>query len=256
MRGDRKRDPNRPLDFLIFPASLGLKLHKHKSADIADAFKMAFYCGRELNGGVIAGAKQWSARKWLASAGIRRKIELPCSDLWHFSGNDLVVEIYDTEREKDVLSTRKTNSSNASKRWERICDRMTDKDKEEEEENFVVVDRAQEARRQAPVTFDELFEFLQAEYPDMPQEQIRKCADDYLRLGEKTNWTHSTGEPIHSWQATARGFAEKRLRRYSKRSGSGGGNARSMAEAEERERRRAELLEELEGVWPADSQKS
>lgn len=252
-----RQDPHRPLDFIIFPASLGLKLHKHKSADIADALKMAFYCARELNGGVIAGAAGWSARKWLASAGIRRKITGGCSDLWHFSGNDLVVEIYDAEREKTVLSIRKTNSTNASKRYDRRCDRSTDKDKEEEEENsvVVVVDAAGSRRGDHPDSFDELFDFLKKKYPNISNEQLNDCAHAFMDAGGESEWRDSAGEPIHSWKGAVMGFAEKRLRRYSKRGG-GGGNARSRAEAEERERRRAELREELEGFWPSNSQES
>ena len=211
-----RQDPHRPLDFIIFPASLGLKLHKHKSADIADALKMAFYCARELNGGVIAGAAGWSARKWLASAGIRRKIEHACSDLWHLSGTDLVVEIYDAEREKSVLSIRKTNSTNVSKRY----DRSTDKDKEEEEEYIDDDDDSGQARR--PKNIHEVEEFLRKHEKRMSREQVEECAADFWRMNEERRWTDSTGEPLRNWQGATIKYADSCRQRYrDQRSGGG-----------------------------------
>ena len=218
-----RQDPHRPLDFIIFPASLGLKLHKHKSADIADALKMAFYCARELNGGVIAGAAGWSARKWLASAGIRRKIEHACSDLWHFSGTDLVVEIYDAEREKSVLSIRKTNSTNVSKRY----DRSTDKDKEEEEEYIDDDDDSGQARR--PKNIHEVEEFLRKHEKRMSREQVEECAADFWRMNEERRWTDSTGEPLRNWQGAARAYSDKWMERYRGQRRSGGEQSLSNA---------------------------
>ena len=248
-------DWSRPLDFVAIPLSMRAEIWTATDANIGKALKLAMFCAEQLNGGVIRDARKWTPSEWRMRAGLRRPVTQTAPNLFSFVGDDLVVHIYNPDYEKSVLSKRKTNSNNVKNRWENnttVSREYNSSEPKGTEEKSVVVDRAPDARRQAPVTFDELFEFLQAEYPDMPQEQIRKCADDYLRLGEKTNWTHSTGEPIHSWQATARGFSEKRLRRYSKSSG----NARSREEAEARAKRRAEILEELEGVWPADAQQS
>lgn len=219
MRRNPKRDPNRPLDFIIFPVSLGLKLHKYKNADIADAFKMAFYCGRELNGGVIAGAKKWGVRKWLSSAGIGRKIAHSCADLWHFSGDNLVVDIYDAEREKSVLSIRKTNSSNVSKRYDRRNDRMTERDKEGEED-YIGDDNSGQAR--LPDTIHEVKQFLLSHEKHMSSEQAGECASDFWELNEENRWKDTNGLPLRNWKGAARAYADKWMQRNRPQHSGGG----------------------------------
>ena len=213
-----RQDPNRPLDFIIFPASLGLKLHKYKNVDIADAFKMAFYCGRELNGGAIAGAKKWGVRKWLSSTGIRRKIDHECPELWRFTGDNLVVEIYDAEREKSVLSIRKINSSNVSKRYDRRNDRMTDKDKEEE----YIDDDDDSGQARRPKYMHEVEEFLKKHEKHMSPGQIKECASDFWKMNEDSTWKGTDGLPLKNWKGAARAYADKWMQRNRPQNSGGG----------------------------------
>ncbi len=75
------------------------------------------YCVGQENGGVIANASEWGDRKWQQICCVTKKeVRLP-SDLWDWSGNNLIVKFYDTGREATVLKLRKTGREAARKRW-------------------------------------------------------------------------------------------------------------------------------------------
>ena len=249
-------DGRRPLDFVAIPLSMRAEIWRHSTSDVGKAVRLAMFCAEQLNGGVIKNARKWTPSEWRSCVNFAKPLTQSCNNLFTFVGDDLVVHIYNPDYEKSVLSRRKTNSNNIKNRWGNNTivspKHNSTKEKRSKEKFVVVVDAATDRRGHHPDSFEELFDFLKKKYPNIPNEQLNDCAHAFMDAGDESEWRDSTGEPIHSWQATARGFAEKRIRRYSKSRGS----ARSRAEADERERRRAEILEELEGVWPADAQQS
>lgn len=64
------------------------------------------WCASQENGGVIKGAKTWTDRKWQQLCGITLKEVETMSELYAFSGDNLVVFSYPVEKEAEVKAKR------------------------------------------------------------------------------------------------------------------------------------------------------
>ena len=85
--------------------------------DLGVGLLLAMYCGEKLNGGCIKGAKKWTRNEWLLRVHVAEKLSRSCAGLWRWEGDDLVVECYDVDVERRVLSRREKRQGAARARW-------------------------------------------------------------------------------------------------------------------------------------------
>lgn len=78
--------------------------------------KLMTYCGKKENGGRIVGCGKWKRCKWKA-VGCCIEAGKNAEGLWHWEGDDLVVDSYDKDAEKAAQSRRESASFRARKRW-------------------------------------------------------------------------------------------------------------------------------------------
>jgi hypothetical protein len=76
------------------------------------------YCARQENGGRIAGAKGWGERKWLRMTGLAVEEVQQGDGLWHWEGEDLVVEFYQLDQEALVRAKRRAGRAGGRRRAE------------------------------------------------------------------------------------------------------------------------------------------
>jgi hypothetical protein len=79
--------------------------------------RLQAHCHDQENGGRIAGAQKWSPRLWMINTLCTPEEVLRDCPLWKFDGDDLVVEFYPHEKEKEVIAKRKGNVKGARARW-------------------------------------------------------------------------------------------------------------------------------------------
>lgn len=241
---------DRPLDFVAIPLRLRAELWRHSTSDVGKALRLAMFCAEQLNGGVVKNARKWTAAEWRSYVNFSKPLEKTSEGLFTFVEDDLVVNIYNSDYEKRVLSKRKTNSNNIKNRWEKDTS-VFPKDNSTEfkgSKDVVVVDSAESRAGDHPLDFDELLNFLKGHFHDTSGEQLEACANDFMRAGEESGWTDSAGTPIRSWKAAAVGYASKHIQRNQRPS-------RRRSERGERGEResldpeREQARKEIEGLW-------
>lgn len=87
---------------------------------------LSIFCAGQENGGRIAGAKGWSDRKWLKVTSLSAEEVQEESGLWHWDGEDLVVEFYPADQEAVVRSKRRGGRAGGKKRVENFRKRKAD----------------------------------------------------------------------------------------------------------------------------------
>lgn len=75
------------------------------------------YCAHQENDGIIDHCKKWTAQEWQRVCGIRKKMIEKDSSLWSWLDNDLIVQLYPTEKQKQVQALRLQARTAAMKRW-------------------------------------------------------------------------------------------------------------------------------------------
>lgn len=85
--------------------------------DVGIAHVLALFCAEKCNGGRIVGAKSWKKVEWLRYVGLDKKLSKNSERLWHFEGEDLVVDFYDAEAERRMVAKREAQRANARKKW-------------------------------------------------------------------------------------------------------------------------------------------
>lgn len=220
----------RPLDFVAIPLSMRAEIWRHSTSDVGKALRLAMFCAEQLNGGVIKNARKWTLAEWRSYVNFSTPLMTSHEGLFTFVKDDLVVHIYNPDYEKSVLSRRKTNSNNAKNRWENDAIASPKHNSTElngtEVNSVVVVDTSENRRGNHPDSFDELFDYLKEKYTDLTNNQIADCAHDFMKAGEESGWSDSTGAEIRSWKAAATGFADKWKQRIRAQRGGGGTAAR------------------------------
>ena len=61
--------------------------------------KLAFYCAKLENAGVIQNCGQWKNRKWEQLVRVTKREIATSTELWSYDGTDLVVHFYPKEQE-------------------------------------------------------------------------------------------------------------------------------------------------------------
>lgn len=111
-------------------------LQKHEEASALRWFALFVYCSDMENGGVIKGCKGWTLKEWKSEIGKRIPQE-DAAELWHWEGDDLVVEGYNIEAEKTYkqkVARGKNHARWLQERKNRKHEKQ-EKDKEKQETN-------------------------------------------------------------------------------------------------------------------------
>lgn len=109
----------RALDFVTFSvADRAILASEYSTDELGTALLLVLYCGERCNGGRIPNFSKLTKKQLMIQIGLGKKLTKDCPELWHREGLDLIVDIYDRNRESAVLSKRETNSANIRKRWD------------------------------------------------------------------------------------------------------------------------------------------
>lgn len=75
------------------------------------------YCIGQENGGVILDCQSWGDRKWQQLVRITLPEVKRVSTLWRMNGQDLEVNFYPIEKQKEIEAKREAGRSTVAKRW-------------------------------------------------------------------------------------------------------------------------------------------
>lgn len=109
----------KPLDFIAIPVAAREEIAEHSLEDIGRAVLLALYCGRTLNSGRIEGWEDWTNRQWLSKVGLDFMPHREAPGLWHWEGEDLIVDLYSADYEQKVITKRKSAKRAVTTRWKR-----------------------------------------------------------------------------------------------------------------------------------------
>ncbi len=76
------------------------------------------YCIAQENGGRIANCADWGDRKWQQLVRVTLAEVKKPSELWRFEGNDIAVNFYPVQRQREIEAKRKAGRDTVAKRWE------------------------------------------------------------------------------------------------------------------------------------------
>lgn len=115
------------MQFLNLPTEFftGRAWRANEPVDRASFMSLLAHCALEENGGRITGAKSWGERKWMSLVGITKAEsmgepmgELPEEErLWRWEGDDLIVDYYPIEKEREIQAKREGGRKGAIARW-------------------------------------------------------------------------------------------------------------------------------------------
>jgi len=77
---------------------------------------LSFCCGQE-NGGIIAGCRAWADRRWQQLAKVTADEVTRATELWAWDGDDLVVNFYPEQAEKETRAKRRGGIIGNKRRW-------------------------------------------------------------------------------------------------------------------------------------------
>lgn len=90
----------------------------NRANDVSHALLLTMYCAEKENGGVIKDCAGWNRTQWRANVGCGAIQQgRNAAGLWHWEGNDLVVEWYDVAAEQQAQGTREKRRLAAELRW-------------------------------------------------------------------------------------------------------------------------------------------
>jgi hypothetical protein len=79
--------------------------------------RLLSYCLGQENGGRIAAAKQWKPRMWMLGVKVAPEDVTRDCALWKWVGDDLMVEFYPHDKEREVVAKRKGGARGAKAKW-------------------------------------------------------------------------------------------------------------------------------------------
>ena len=91
---------------------------EHGAFLVGQYYLLCLYCAEQVNGGVIRGCKSWTRTQWVFRIGLEDCPE-DAPGLFHWDGDDLIVEGYNVEAEEKALSKRRGGKKAAEARWGR-----------------------------------------------------------------------------------------------------------------------------------------
>ena len=212
----------RPLEFVAISLSMRAELWTASDANVGKAIKLAMFCAEQVNGGVIKNARKWNPSEWRMRTGLKRPVTQTVPNLFTFVGDDLVVNIYDADYEKRVLSKRYKNSDNARSRWENDATAFPKHNSTELKESKDIFDDDDSGQARRPENTHEVEEFLREHEKHMSREQIEECASDFWKMNEDSTWKGADGLPLKNWKGAARAYADKWMQRNRPQNSGGG----------------------------------
>jgi hypothetical protein len=72
------------------------------------------YCCLQENGGRIVDCREWKDRRWQQMVRVTAKEAQDTCDLWQWDGNDLVVEFYPVEKQREIQQKRDNARTNGA----------------------------------------------------------------------------------------------------------------------------------------------
>lgn len=77
---------------------------EHGAFLVGQYYLLCLYCAEQVNGGVIRGCKSWTRTQWVFRIGLEDCPE-DAPGLFHWDGDDLIVEGYNVEAEESLEQT-------------------------------------------------------------------------------------------------------------------------------------------------------
>jgi len=179
---------------------------------------LAFCCGQE-NGGVIAGCKAWADRRWQQLAKVTADEVTRVTELWKWDGDDLVVNFYPEQAEKETRAKRRGGIIGNKRRWgkkpkppsltDKLSESLTDggSDKTSDSLTESITERNGTERNG---TEESLADFPEVSIPSI--EDVRAWATSSGRVDPDwaaRKWQMTTGN--NGWQRNGRLIGWQRL---------------------------------------------
>ena len=220
--GDSMRqDPNRALEWTkIYPVQRA-SIANLSLADAGRLLLLLLYCAEKVNGGVIKGARNWTRKQWRNETLLDEIPRENQPNFWHFSQENLIVDAYDAEAEKAVLSKRKGGIKGREKQLKSAGYPAGESESEKEIEEEYIDDDDDSGQARLPETIREVEQFLLKNEKHMNPEQAGECARGFLEMNEDNRWRGADGLPLRNWKGAARNYADnwKKRNRGQRRSG-------------------------------------
>lgn len=104
------------LKYYAIDVNMRSALAEHGEACVGRCALLCLYCAEQVNGGIILNCGTWNARQWMIRVGLEgRPDDVP--GLYHWEGDNLVVETYNKEAEEKALNQRRGGKKAAEARW-------------------------------------------------------------------------------------------------------------------------------------------
>ncbi|MCW1926539.1 hypothetical protein OKA05_28565 [Luteolibacter arcticus] len=81
-------------------------------AELGTWLMLARYCAGQENGGVIAGCRAWTDRKWQTVVRVAHAMAMRDTELWSWEGDDLHLRHYPADQEAKVIAKRELARTN------------------------------------------------------------------------------------------------------------------------------------------------
>lgn len=179
---------------------------------------LSYCCGQE-NGGVIEACRTWADRRWQQLAKVTAVEVQRVSDLWKWAGDDLVVNFYPEQAEKETRAKRRGGIIGNKRRWgkkqrvssltDKVSDSLTDtsSDKTSDSVTDSITERNGTKRNE---TKEALSDFPEVSIPSIGD--VRAWAESSGRVDPdwaERKWKMTTGN--NGWQRNGRLIGWQRL---------------------------------------------
>ena len=179
---------------------------------------LSYCCGQE-NGGVIEACRPWADRRWQQLAKVTAEEVQRVSDLWKWDGDDLVVNFYPEQAEKETRAKRRGGVIGNKRRWgkkskassltDKLSESLTDggSDKTSDSLTESITERNGTERKE---TKEALSDFPEVSIPSI--EDVRAWASTSGRVDPdwaERKWKMTTGN--NGWQRNGRLIGWQRL---------------------------------------------
>ena len=104
------------LKYYAIDVNMRSALAEHGEACVGRCALLCLYCAEQVNGGIILDCGTWNARQWMIRVGLEGRPE-DVPGLYHWEGDNLVVETYNKEAEEKALNHRRGGKKAAEARW-------------------------------------------------------------------------------------------------------------------------------------------
>ena len=175
------------------------------------------FCVQQENGGIVAGAKKWSEWDYQQILGIPIANLKGDHQLWRFKDDDLVVDCYPLDKQREVQAKRRAGkrgglsraassaSSSASDRASKTASGTPSKTASTEGNGRERKEKGKKEKGSAtgtdvpelPPSLDLWLQYATERHADWPTSDARASWHHY----EASGWVLGRGKPVRSWRA-------------------------------------------------------